>query len=275
MILSALDVAQWTGRLAVFLDVRSMSVAAGVTWPTAAKSLNRLATQNWIVRLPNSRRHPRDAQVYVVNPAFPHVYKFRTSRTGRRHPQAGRGDPRLWGDFGVYRPESLKDRVLEPAHPKVSLVGYFTDPSNSYTHADTRRWLLIGRTETGVALGKAAVATYLALGDAGQETGQIAEQVRMPNNTVSRALHKLESLSLAYGQGRLWTAGMPIEQFDPDTLRVERRMGRIEWDRAQYAIRFPVSPQEWEAQELMRTKIRVEREFSLPIPDGGNRTGRA
>ena len=111
MILSMLDYAQYMGRLAIFFDVRSASFAAGVgSWQTAQASLGRVRSQRWIIPLEN-RRHPRDAQAYVINPAFPHVYHLRKPRAGRLHPRSGEGDPNLWGDGRFTFPRASGGRI--------------------------------------------------------------------------------------------------------------------------------------------------------------------
>ena len=81
---------------------------------------------------------------------------------------------------------------------------------------------------------------------------EISGQVNMPYNTVCRALAKLEKYSLAYGEGDLWTRGLPIELFDPGTHRVENRERRIKSERDVMAIRFPANEEEWLRAQLER-----------------------
>jgi hypothetical protein len=225
--------------------------------------MKRLDSQGWHYCL-NARRHQRDAETYAINPDFPLAYNFRQPRAGKTLLRAAAGDPTFHGDHGVYTVESHRERMRQPERKKKDkLQEWLLSPVGTFTQEGTRRWLLLCRTETGIALGKTAIAVYLALDDnTGLTVGDIAEVVRIPHNTVSNALQKLEKLSLAYSQGKLWTLGaIPIEQFDPGTLRMERRLGEIEDQRWSYALRFPVSQEEFFRVELSRAASKIRANF--------------
>lgn len=283
MMLSALDVAEWKGRLAPFLDVRSMGFATGVEAKYSAASLRRLSTVKSsqggtrLIKM-NARFHPRQAEIYCINPVFPLVLSFDRAREGKTLPRAKTGDPSLFGKWGVYIVPSLRERtnpvvITDESH---TLIEFFSDPGLlnlgllTTQEGRVRRGLLIGRTSLGVALGKPAVAVYLVLNDEWQTVNVIAGKLGMKYDYTYRLLSRiLAPMGLARssmreyvgsGQRQLWHVGVPIEECHPKNLPdvVDARLRRWVREREARKVKFPVTEEEYIAAEISAMAERIE-----------------
>lgn len=159
MIFSILDIAQLFGRLSLFWDARSASFAAGVAPTTASHSLRRLCERHWIIPYPQNAILPKNRvpkftpNCYLVNPAFPHMYRY--TLPNDTFPLPVRGYPPL-----LSAGEGASVNV-NTGEIKDNLISILRDTRHTYTYAGTRSALLIGRTELGIMLGKPGVRLCL------------------------------------------------------------------------------------------------------------------
>jgi hypothetical protein len=243
IMLTALDIAQYTGSLIVYLDVRTMAFASGVTAPTAGKSLRRLRDSNrlWLDMTHSHEKEthhvnrttgevfakthrvwtelPGMAYTYQVNPEFPrYVCKFFRSPDGGLAGQqgnAGSGAPLL--------------RTLMRS-------------GKTYTRGAERSRLLLGRTEAGVRLGPARVAVVQVLTAEPQMVKDIAAAARVPASSAGKILHDLESENLSHIAGNGWVRGMSLTQYamlkrlfsEPGKGKVAKRVDRWQEERELY-----------------------------------------
>jgi len=265
IILTALDIAQHTGHLNVFLDARSMSFAAGVAPTTASHSLGRLVKDRWLIENPKNSIHPKHrvpknrANEYLVNPGFPHVYRF-------VYPSRDPGE-RWLVSAGVSESADVTTGEVFP-----NLISVLRDGSNTYTHADTRRALLIGRTELGVMLGPTAVRLALKADDEPRTIKELARLAKVESSNAGKIIRRKLSpkglLSNAGGtwfelathpgmgwwEGGKWVRGIPLEEYKvhPSNNKVGWRLEGIAAQREKWQEEHQQREDEWIDRELSR-----------------------
>jgi hypothetical protein len=271
LMLSILDVAQHKGRLALYLDCRSMAYAAGLDEHTASSILTYLSeTENdhGATKLVNyGRVYPRHANLYIINPVFPHVCKFLPPREGKTHPRVE--GVNVFGDFGVNAsmPElwlilGLADQAAEAfaeqVNPARRTLQQWFETEETYTHGGEAEALLIGRKERGVSLGKTNTAVCLALGD-WRRVVDIAGEANVSVPTARKCLRDIAaSRGLAVssmaefvgsGQRLLWKAGYPLDEWEPGTDIVGTRLRRWEKERRLRKLDFPTGDETAQSKE--------------------------
>ena len=256
VMLTALDVAQYSGLATVRLDARTMSFAAGVSPITASRSLRRLAkADQWLHRIPARRAHDAYAYVIMHPRTLPHMYKFRPP-----YPGTGGWEGEWWRERESectcegecsYCPDC--DQCWTP--DVTTLIDLLSDMGKTYTYGGTRDALLIGRTELGVLLGTSAVWVALRLTDSPQAVKAIALASGVNYSTVGKVLReKLAPRRLAIRDGKGWVRGIPLESYtlDPPVNIVGKRRARIVRERWEFHNRDM-----WLQRELERTRNRA------------------
>lgn len=270
MILSILDIAQLFGKLNLFWDARSGSYAAGITPTAASHSLIRLCQANRLIPYPHNNippinRIPKNtANAYLVNPDYPHVYRHAVPNVTFPFPVSG-NTPLLSAGVG----ESVNVSTGEVHR---NLIAILQDARHSYTHGDTRRALLIGRTELGVMLGKPAVRLCLKAGDQPRSIRELAGLAQVDPSTAGEVIRKKlapkglltnvggEWFELATHPGMgwwergKWVQGIPLHEYNlrPGNNRVGRRLDRIARDRRKRQDELTVAEDRWVTAELAR-----------------------
>jgi hypothetical protein len=273
IILTALDLAQYLGHLDLFLDARSMSFAAGVAPTTASHSLRRLVKSRWLIASPQNDIAPKyripknRANEYTINPCFPHVYSYVLPRGTSQRP----------GERWLVSSGELESADLTTGEVFPNLIAILRDATHTYTHADTRRALLIGRTNVGVELGKSAVWLRLRADDEPRTIKELAGLAQVNPVTAGQVIRrKLAPKGLLVNQGGEWFAldehpgggwweggkwvqGIPLHECQAQDDRVGRRLRRIAADRAERTAELIRREEEWITAELEH----AAREFEL------------
>lgn len=259
IMLTALDIAQYTGSLIIYLDVRTMAFASGVTAPTASKSLKRLREslrlyldrEHWHDKETHhvnrttgevfARKHrvwtelPGEAYTYLVNPSYPR-YVCKSFRFPSAPALVAAGaDP----DRPGTKDESL---IRNDAGP---LIRTMMKSGKTFTHSDVRSRLLLGRTELGVMLGPSRVAVVLVLTDTPMRVKDVASAARVSDSGTGKILKELAGMGLAGKSGNGWVRGMELSEYSArmrGTYQgyesgkgiVAKRVRRWEEERAEY-----------------------------------------
>lgn len=262
LVLTALDIAQYTGHLDMYLDARTMSFAIGVSPITASRTLYRVCRNRWLIPHPDNAISPRDrekpwvANRYHVNPDYPHMYKY------CRFPMKADGGYNL----------ADEDKVTSwDGEEKIPLIQILSDDGRTYTYGDTRTALLVGRTEVGVLLGKTPVWVALKLTDEPRTIKQIANAAQVDPSTAGKVLrHKLGPRGLAVctegtavSTKGLWTAGLPLDEYELDESvnpnKVKARVDQITGDRKEYHGEKDKRAKAWIRRELRKSAREFER----------------
>jgi hypothetical protein len=271
IILTALDIAQHCGRLEFFLDARSASFAAGVSPITASRSLGRVVKAGWLIASPHNSIAPRNrvpvsrANEYAVNPALTgrHVYKF----CYLPHPSGD--DPSMRTESS---PDGTESISLSTGEITGNLITILSDGSNTYTHGDQRRALLIGRTNTGVELGVNAVWLTLKADDTPRSVKELSALAGVDHSTAGKIIRrKLAPAGLlvntggewfalddhpggGWWEGGKWSAGIPLSEYNPNSDRVGNRVARIANDRRERGAQIRRAENRWIAAELRKAE---------------------
>lgn len=203
MILSMLDIAQLFGKLNLFWDARSASYAAGVSPTAASHSLMRLVKANRIIPYPQNAILPKNRvpvnapNCYLVNPDYPAMYRY--ALPSQTYPLPTSGHPQL-APAGVTSSVNVNTGEIQD-----NLIAVLRDARHSYTYADTRKALLIGRTELGLMLGKTGVRLCLKADDQPRTIKELAGLAQVNVSTAGEVIRKkLSPKGLLTNVGGTW-----------------------------------------------------------------------
>lgn len=226
MILSILDIAQLFGKLNLFWDARSASYAAGVLPEAASHSLMRLVKAKWLIPYPQNKilsknREPVNApNCYLVNPDYPHMYGH--ALPNQTYPLPTKGHPQL-APAGVSESVNVSTGEIQD-----NLIAILKDARHSRTYADTRRALLIGRTELGLMLGKPAVRLCLKADDQPRTIKELAALAEVNVSTAGEVIRKkLSPKGLLTNVGGTW-------------FELDSHPGGGWWDRGKWVQGIPL-----------------------------------
>jgi hypothetical protein len=266
LVLTGLDIVQYTGRLGFFFDARSASFAAGVAPTTASHSLRRICDAHWFIpspynQLPMKQRVPKNrANEYMINPAFPNVYRYALPRQAFTP-----------GERWLISAGELESAEVSTGEVFKNLIAILSESTHTYTHDDTRRALLIGRTELGVMLGKSAVAVALKAGDQPRTIKELAGLAQVNPYTAGQVIRRKlapkgllanvggEWFGLAdhpgrgWWEGGRWVTGIPLHEYKVhwSSNRVGRRLEIIAGQRGA-----------WKAEHMRREDMWIARELA-------------
>lgn len=243
IMLTALDIAQYTGSLVVYLDVRTMAFASGVTAPTASKSLKRLRAGN---RLWLDMTHSHEKVTHHVNRTTGEVlaktHRVYTELPGLAYTYQVNPEPARYVCKFFRSPDGLPGET-DPSRA-TPLIRTLMRTGKTYTSGAARSRLLLGRTEAGVSLGPSRVAVIQVLGDEPQRVKDIAAAARVAPSACGKILAHLESENLSHIAGRGWVRGMPLSEysarmrgmhgFEPGKGTVARRVSDWQEERREY-----------------------------------------
>jgi hypothetical protein len=252
--LTALDIAQYTGSLVVFLDVRTMAFASGVTAPTASKSLRRLRDSN---RLWLDMTHSHEKETHHVNRSTGEVFSKKhrvwTELPGEAYTYQVNPDPDRYVCKFFRAPFYCEHDPAGPQPPPAAdpgsagpLIGTLMRHGKTWTTGMERSRLLLARTDLGVGLGPARVAVVQVLTGEPQTVKDIATAARVSVPSAGKILTHLSSEDLSHiavSKGR-WVRGITLGEyaarmrgtrdFQSGTGRLAKRVDRWQEERELY-----------------------------------------